>query len=266
MQQIPCRRSVLTIAGSDSGGGAGIQADLHTIAAHGLHGICAITAITAQNTRGVTAIHGCPPTIVEAQISAVFDDFEVGAVKIGMLANAALIRCVAATLRRMPRCPVVLDPVMIASSGARLLEADAVDALVGELLPLATVLTPNLPEAQLLLGRDLPIGRDDMAAAAAALLALGTPAVLLKGGHLPDGDPVDRLQTADATLEFVHRRLPLEGHGTGCTLSSALACGLAAGLPLETAARNACDYIHRALQNAYRPGRAQLAVLGHKSR
>jgi len=263
MQQIPRRRSVLTIAGSDSGGGAGIQADLHTIAAHGLHGVCAITAITAQNTRGVSAIHGCPPSIVEAQIVAVFDDFDIGAVKIGMLANAGLIRCVAATLRRMPPCPVVLDPVMIASSGARLLEADAIDALVGELLPLATVLTPNLPEAELLLRRDTPIGRDGMAAAAESLLALGTPAVLLKGGHLPDGDPVDRLQTAEAMHAFVHPRLPIEGHGTGCTLSSALACGLAAGLPLEAAARAACDFIHRALQQAYRPGRAELAVLGH---
>jgi hydroxymethylpyrimidine/phosphomethylpyrimidine kinase len=257
------RRTVLTIAGSDSGGGAGIQADLHTIAAHGLHGACAITAITAQNTRGVSAIHACPPAIVEAQIDAVFDDFDVAAVKIGMLASAGLIRTVATALRRRAPPALVLDPVMVASSGARLLDADALDALVGELFPLADLITPNLPEAALLLG-GVEIDRARMADAAGRLHRLGAAAVLLKGGHLGDGEVEDWLVDGDRpAVVFRHLRLPLEGHGTGCTLSSAIACGLALDLPLEQACSQAGDYIHGALRHACRPGRSDLAVLGH---
>jgi hydroxymethylpyrimidine/phosphomethylpyrimidine kinase len=252
----------MTIAGSDSGGGAGIQADLRTIAAHGLHGTSAITAITAQNTRGVTAIHACPPDVVRAQIDALFDDFDVAAVKIGMLASTELIDAVADALAAHPACPVVLDPVMVASSGARLLAADALQSLVDRLFARATVITPNLPEAALLLGR-ASIERDDMAAAAHALQSLGASAVLLKGGHL-GGDTVhDRLQLAGRSIEFEHPRLPLEGHGTGCTLSSAIACGLARGDELESACRAACAYVHGALLASTRPGRAPLAVLGH---
>jgi hydroxymethylpyrimidine/phosphomethylpyrimidine kinase len=258
--------TVLSIAGSDSGGGAGIQADLHTIAAHHLHGACAITAITAQNSIGVHAIHACPPAIVEAQIDAVFADFNVGAVKIGMLASAELINAVAAALRRHAPPHLVLDPVMVASSGARLLDRDALGALVGQLFPLATLATPNLPEASLLLdGRT--IQRESMAAASTALLALGCRAVLLKGGHLPEGDVEDRLERdgAEAVL-FRHPRLAVEGHGTGCTLSSAIACGLAQGNTLEHACRAACDYIHGALRHSSVPGSRELAVLGHNWR
>src|SRR5688572_21557467 len=166
--------SVLSIAGSDSGGGAGIQADLKTFAAHGVHGLTAITAITAQNTRAVTAVHVVPTAIIAAQVDALFDDFHIAAVKLGMLANRDVIACVADLLRRRPGIPVVLDPVMVASSGARLLEADAVDALRTQLLPLATLVTPNIPEAELLLGRT--VAAADMAAAADALRALGAAA------------------------------------------------------------------------------------------
>ncbi len=257
------RRSVLTIAGSDSGGGAGIQADLRTIAAHGLHGVCAITAITAQNTRGVSAIHGCPAEIVVAQIESAFDDFEVGAIKIGMLASAPLIRTIATTLRRWPDVPIVLDPVMVASSGARLLETDALGALIGDLLPLAALVTPNLPEAELLLGRSAAIDREAMPAAAAALRRLGARAVLLKGGHLDDDTLVDLLSDGNGEYGFEHSRLAVEGHGTGCTLSSAIACRLATGMSLIEACRTSCDYIHAALRGAYRPGRSALAVLDH---
>jgi hydroxymethylpyrimidine/phosphomethylpyrimidine kinase len=255
-------RSVMTIAGSDSGGGAGIQADLRTIAAHGLHGTSAITAITAQNTRGVIAIHACPPAVVRAQIDALFDDFDIAAVKIGMLASAELIGTVADALAAHPPCPVVLDPVMVASSGARLLAADALQALIERLFPRATVVTPNLPEAALLLGREL-IERDGMAAAARALQSLGASAVLLKGGHLGGDVVLDHLQLDDRSVAFEHPRLALEGHGTGCTLSSAIACGLAIGQDLEEACRAACDYVHGALQAAAHPGSAPLAVLGH---
>jgi hydroxymethylpyrimidine/phosphomethylpyrimidine kinase len=252
----------MTIAGSDSGGGAGIQADLRTIAAHGLHGTSAIAAITAQNTRGVTAIHACPPAIVRAQIDALFDDFDVAAVKIGMLASVDLINAVADALAAHRPCPLVLDPVMVASSGARLLAADALQALVGRLFARATVVTPNLPEAALLLGR-AGIERDEMPEAARALQALGANAVLLKGGHLGAGTVLDRLQQADGSVDFEHPRLPLEGHGTGCTLSSAIACGLALGQDLEEACRAAVDYVHGALRAATHPGSAPLAVLGH---
>jgi hydroxymethylpyrimidine/phosphomethylpyrimidine kinase len=254
--------TVLSIAGSDSGGGAGIQADLRTIAAHGLHPATAITAITAQNTAGVRGIHCCPPALVEAQIDAVFEDFAVAAVKIGMLASRELIETVAAALARHPQVPLVLDPVMVASSGARLLDADALEALVGHLFPRATLVTPNLPEAALLLGRD-DITRESMGEAARALRGLGAAAVLLKGGHLPSGGMVDHLQLIDQEVEFHHPRLPLEGHGTGCTLASAIACGLARGHALPEACRRGCDYIHGALRAAYRPGRSALAVLGH---
>jgi hydroxymethylpyrimidine/phosphomethylpyrimidine kinase len=262
MQQTDRPRSVMTIAGSDSGGGAGIQADLRTIAAHGLHGTSAITAITAQNTRGVSAIHACPPDIVRAQIDALFDDFDIAAVKIGMLASAGLIDAVADALSTRPGCPVVLDPVMVASSGARLLDEDALGALVGRLFARAAVVTPNLPEAALLLGRG-EIDRGEMAAAAQALRALGAQAVLLKGGHLGGGTVLDRLQLDGRSVDFEHRRLALEGHGTGCTLSSAIACGLALGQDLEEACRAACDYVHGALLAATRPGSAPLATLGH---
>ncbi len=254
--------SVLTIAGSDSGGGAGIQADLKTIAAHGLHGLTAIAALTAQNTRGVTAVHVPAAAFLQAQLDACFDDFRIVAVKIGMLANARVINAVADALeRRRPRS-VVLDPVMVASSGATLLDPRALHALRRRLLPLATVVTPNIPEAELLLGHAIPDG----AAAEASLvelLELGAPAVLLKGGHLPGRRVVDRLHDGAQVHEFVHGRLRVEGHGTGCTLASAVACKLALGRSLPDACAEAAHYVNGALRGAVRPGKGNVAVLDH---
>jgi hydroxymethylpyrimidine/phosphomethylpyrimidine kinase len=253
----------LTIAGSDSGGGAGIQADLKTFAAHGVHGLAAIAALTAQNTRGVSAIHVPPPAFLRAQLDACFDDFRIGAIKIGMLANAAVIRTVAEALAEHPRVPGVLDPVMVASSGATLLDPAAIDALREQLLPRATLLTPNVPEAELLLGHAIA---DPEAAEGALveLLALGPGAVLLKGGHLPGrGELVDRYDDGTVFAEFVHPRLRVAGHGTGCTLASAIAAHLCLGHPLPRACAAATDYVHGALEASYRPGTAPLAVLDH---
>ena len=251
--------SVLTIAGSDSGGGAGIQADLLTFADHGVHGLSAITAITAQNTRAVSAVHVLPAAIIAAQVAAVFDDYHVAAVKLGMLADATVIACVAGLLARHRPAHVVLDPVMVASSGARLLDPAALEALRDLLLPRATVITPNLPEAELLLGHSLAAG--ELPEAAQALRGLGAAAVLLKGGHLP-GDPVeDLLATADGTTRFTHPRLAAEGHGTGCTLASAIAARLARGEALARACEGACGYVHRALAHGHSPGLGPVRVL-----
>ena len=255
----------LTIAGSDSGGGAGIQADLKTFAAHGVHGLCAIAALTAQHTRGVTAVHVPPLDFLRAQIDACFDDFGIGAVKIGMLANADVINAVADALEAHGSPPLVLDPVMIATSGARLLETSALDALRARLLPGAAVLTPNLPEAELLLGRTIA-DRDAMRIAATDLLAAGAHAVLLKGGHLEDGADhvVDLLAEADGGMhEFSHPRLPRDAHGTGCTLASAIAANLCRGMTVREACAAATDYVHRALRAGYPPGRSDVLVLDH---
>jgi hydroxymethylpyrimidine/phosphomethylpyrimidine kinase len=253
----------LTIAGSDSGGGAGIQADLKTFAAHGVHGLSAIAALTAQNTQRVTAVHVPPLAFLRDQLDALFADFEIGAVKLGMLANQAVIEAVADALAQHAPRFVVLDPVMIASSGARLLESGAIGALRSRLLPLATLVTPNIPEAELLLGHDIT----DAAAAGHAvdeLLALGCQAVLLKGAHLAGVGPlVDRFGQGEQRADFSHPRLALEGHGTGCTLASAIAAQLVRGSALVDACRQSADYVHGALRAAYYPGRAQLAVLDH---
>ena len=254
--------SVLTIAGSDSGGGAGIQADLKTFAAHGLHGLSAIAALTAQNTRAVTAVQVPPTTFLRAQIDACFDDSKIGAVKIGMLANARVIHAVADALEHWKPKFLVLDPVMVASSGARLLQPSALKALRERLLPMATVITPNIPEAELLLGH--PVRNGDAAKAALVeLLELGARAVLLKGGHLPGNEMIDRLDDGKQLHEFVHTKLKIEGHGTGCTLASAIAAQLALGQTLPQACAEAADYVHGALANAYRPGRGKVAVLQH---
>ncbi len=255
----PC---VLTIAGSDSGGGAGIQADLKTFAAFGVHGTSAIAAVTAQNTRAVTSVHAVPPRELARQIDAVFDDFAVAAVKIGMLGNAATVRAVVRALTLRRPAIVVLDPVMIATSGAALLEPDAVRALRDRLMPLASVVTPNVPEAEALTGLAI---RDPeaLAAAASALRACGAGAVLLKGGHLPHGPVTDLLVDSRGTTRYTHRRLALDAHGTGCTLASALAARLARGDGLRRAARTAVEYVHGALRHGYRPGRGRLVVLDH---
>ncbi len=258
--------SALTIAGSDSGGGAGIQADLKAFAAHGVHGLSAIAALTAQHTRGVTAVHVPPVAFLRAQVDACFDDFRIGAVKLGMLATAEVIHAVADALEAHAPAHVVVDPVMVATSGAKLLADDALEAMRTRLLPLATVLTPNIPEAELLLGARIADGAD-ADRALAALRALGAEAVLLKGGHLDEGDRVvDRLATAAGVVRFEHARIAVEGHGTGCTLASAIAANLCLGLPVPEACRAATDYIATALAGAYRPGCGDVAVLDHLAR
>ena len=264
MARIPRRPvSALSIAGSDSGGGAGIQADLKTFAAHGVHGLTAVTAVTAQNTRAVTAVHPVPVRVVHAQIEAVFDDFDIRAVKIGMLGTPRLVVAVASALVRHPGLRVVLDPVMVASSGATLLRPEAIGALRRLLLPRATLLTPNLPEAELLLGRRIA-GRDASSRAAAELLAMGSHAVLLKGGHAGGAMVSDLYLDRDGNqLEIRHRRLRVDGHGTGCTLSAAVAANLARGAALPRAVADAVDYIHGALRAATRPGRGPVSVLAH---
>ena len=255
--------SALTIAGSDSGGGAGIQADLKTFAAHGVHGLSAIAALTAQHTRGVSAVHVPPVAFLRAQIDACFEDFAIGAVKLGMLATAEVIHAVADAIEAYSPRFVVLDPVMVATSGAKLLEDEALDALRTRLLPLASIVTPNIPEAELLSGLRI----EDAASAARAMQALrtmGAPAVLLKGGHLDEGATVvDRYLDADANASFVHDRLSLEAHGTGCTLASAIAANLCLDLVLSAATRAASDYVERALRLGYRPGRGEVVVLDH---
>jgi hydroxymethylpyrimidine/phosphomethylpyrimidine kinase len=255
--------SALTIAGSDSGGGAGIQADLKTFAAHGVHGLSAFAALTAQHTRGVTSVHVPPAGFLRAQIAACFDDFRIGAVKLGMLANAEVIGAVVDALAHYKPAHIVLDPVMVATSGARLLEADALEAMRSRLLPMATIVTPNIPEAELLLGH--PIEDDDAAEAALAeLLALNARAVLLKGGHLKSSaGMIDRFHDGRNPAAFAHDRLDVEGHGTGCTLASAIAAKLCQGATLADACSAATDYVHGALRSAYRPGRGHVAVLDH---
>ena len=235
---------VLSIAGSDSGGGAGIQADLKTFSALGCYGMTAITAITAQNTQGVRAIHGIPPDMLRAQIDAVAEDIGVDAVKVGMLHDPEVVRVVVKAIARHQMLQVVLDPVMVATSGDRLMADETVNVLVQELFPLVTVITPNLDEAALLLGRAID-GADALDEAASALLALGAPAVLLKGGHLPGDLVIDVLAMAGGgRLRLQSPRIATHnGHGTGCTLSSAIAAHLALGFPLPQAVEQARAYI-----------------------
>jgi len=242
----------VTIAGSDSGGGAGIQADLKTFAALGVYGASVITALTAQNTRGVSAIHQVPPEFIAAQMDAVFSDLDVSAVKIGMLGDAAAIGAVAAGLERHRARNVVLDPVMVASSGEALLRADAKDAL-RRLFPLTRVVTPNLSEASALL--DMPLARDEseMRAQAQKLLALGAGAVLIKGGHAGGPESVDLLIEAGEFTRLAAPRIATRNtHGTGCTLAAAIAGGLANGKDLGDAVREAKAYVSDAIAAADR--------------
>ena len=246
--------NVLTIAGSDSGGGAGIQADLKTFAALGTYGACVITALTAQNTRTVTAIHDVPPDFVGAQLDAVFDDIRISAVKIGMLSRPEVIAVVADRLQHYGAERIVVDPVMVAKSGDRLLQPDAVAALREKLLPLASVITPNLPEAGVLLDREPPTDQASMVEAAAALRALGPRAVLLKGGHLEGDESIDVLDDGDDSgkpeILSAPRIATANTHGTGCTLSAAIAALLGRGLPLRSAVARAKVYITAAIQAA----------------
>ena len=230
----------ITIAGSDSGGGAGIQADLKAFAAASVHGMSAIVALTAQNTREVVAVHEVPPWFVRAQLDAVAGDIGIDAAKTGMLFSRSIIETVADWLREHP-VPLVVDPVLVASSGARLLEDDAVDVLVGRLFPLATVVTPNLLEARALIGSDAP-----PAELAEALVGLGAPAALVTGGH--GDEPVDHLFDGSEHFEIpIERHDVAATHGAGCTHSATLAALLARGLSLADAARGAAAAASRAV-------------------
>jgi hydroxymethylpyrimidine/phosphomethylpyrimidine kinase len=242
----------LTIAGSDSSGGAGIQADLKTFAAHQVYGASVIVALTAQNTKGVSAIHAVPAGFVAKQIDAVFEDLDVSAVKIGMLATAELIEVVAAGLKRHAAKNIVLDPVMIAASGARLLEAAAVEAIRRHLFPLATLITPNLPEAAALLGSSVAETDDAVEKQADKLAALGAANVLIKGGHGAGDRSSDLLLLSGGRRQrFDAPRVATRNtHGTGCTLSSAIASGLAKGLTLPEAVGHAKTYISAAIAAA----------------
>ena len=238
-------KNLLTIAGSDSSGGAGIQADLKTFSAHGTFGMSVITAVTAQNTCGVTAVQNMDCDIVEAQISAVFDDIRVDAVKIGMVSQPEIIRTIAACLRRYQPRIIVVDPVMISKSGYPLLAPEACETLIKELLPLATLVTPNLPEAEAITGMQVT-EKAQMRAVAEKIIALGAKAVLVKGGHLFDGSketwfPGKRIATKNT-------------HGTGCTLSSSLAANLAKGLELTDAVRASKAYVTEAIEHGIELG------------
>ncbi len=240
---------VLSIAGSDSGGGAGIQADLKTFAALGCYGMTAITALTAQNTLGVRAIHGVPPQMLRDQIDAVLEDIGAHAVKIGMLHSPEIVQTVAEAIDRHALQKVVLDPVMVATSGAVLIDNPAIMMLVRELFPRALVVTPNLDEASLLVGRPLT-SESDMEAAAQEMLTMGANAVLLKGGHLPGDLVCDLLLTKEDTHHWMRapRIHTSNTHGTGCTLSSAIAAHLASGASLLDAVQAARDYVRAALE------------------
>ena len=242
--------TALTIAGSDSGGGAGVQADLKTFAAHGVYGTSAITAVTAQNTRGVAAWEAVSVSLVVAQIDAVVSDIGADAVKTGMLANAGIVSAVASAVRRLKLVRLVVDPVMIAKGGDRLLEDDAVDAIRTELVPLGHVVTPNLPEAEVLARIEIRT-LDDMRVAARRILALGPRVVVVKGGHLEGEDSIDVVCTGDRCDELRSPRIQtVHTHGTGCTFASAIAANLALGFADREAISRAKDYVDGAIRNA----------------
>ena len=248
-------KTTLTIAGSDSGGGAGIQADLKTFAAHGVYGTSVITAITAQNTLGVTKVHTVPADIVTAQVEAVMSDFGADAAKTGMLATAANVVAVAAAIETFEIPRVVVDPVIIAQSGDRLLEDEAIAVLKAELLRRAYVVTPNTMEAEVLVGRSIT-SPDDAREAARRIHALGPAAVIVKGGHLPGPEVIDVLYDGHMVIELRCRRVDSHNtHGTGCTFGAAIAANLALGLDLPSAAHSAQTYVAQAMRRAVRIGR-----------
>jgi len=255
----PC---ALTIAGSDSGGNAGLQADLRAFHAYGLHGCTVLTALTAQNPRGVRAVHVAPPAFVAAQLDAVFEMYGVKALKTGMLATADVIAAVAEKLAARPRIKKVIDPVMVATSGAKLLADDAAAALAERLLPLATLITPNLPEAEVLLGDAIETAAD-VRLAAKTLARKFRCAVLVKGGHSADGAAEDVLYDGRRFRAFVCPRVkgPVSTHGTGCTLAAAIAAGLALGASLGDAVARAKNYVYEAIKFSYHIGR-NCGVLG----
>jgi hydroxymethylpyrimidine/phosphomethylpyrimidine kinase len=245
----------LTIAGSDSSGGAGIQADLKSFAALGVYGASVITALTAQNTRGVSGIHQVPADFVAAQMDAVFADLEVRAVKIGMVAELAVIDAIAAGLTKWSPKHIVLDPVMVATSGDRLLAAEAVEGLRTKLIPRASLITPNLPEAAALLNEPVAASEAAIESQGQRLLAMGCPAVLIKGGHGQGAESIDYLVRDSGVIALAAPRIATRNtHGTGCSLSSAIAAGLAKGEDMETAVRNAKAWVSAAIAAADRLG------------
>jgi len=249
-------KRALTIAGSDSGGGAGVQADLKTFLANGVYGMSVITALTAQNTVSVRDIHTVPPTFVRSQFEAVAEDIGFDAVKIGMLAEADIVKEVVALLKAHPVGVLVVDPVMVATSGGSLLRSEAAETLKNELLPMATVITPNMPEASALLGREVQ-SYEDMKLAAADLYRLGPKAVLIKGGHMEGQDAaVDILYDGDSFQAFSKPWISTRStHGTGCTLASAITAWLARGLSTHDAVHRAKDYVFDAIRHAHALGR-----------
>jgi len=255
-------KRALTIAGSDSGGGAGIQADLKTFAAYGVYGTSAITALTAQNTRGVAGVHSVPAEFVALQIETVVADIGCDAVKTGMLATAAIVEAVAATVAALDLPNLVVDPVMVAKGGDRLLDADAVHALRTALLRLARVVTPNVPEAEVLAEMTIA-SLDDMREAGKRILTRGPRAVIVKGGHLDGAEAIDLVIENDRETVLRAPRLKVtHTHGTGCTFAAALAAGLALGEPLDRAARHAKEYVTGAMQHGIDVGSGH-QPLGH---
>ncbi|GAC1479436.1 MAG: bifunctional hydroxymethylpyrimidine kinase/phosphomethylpyrimidine kinase [Candidatus Dormibacteria bacterium] len=252
----------LTIAGSDSGAGAGIQADLKTFAALGVYGLTVITAVTAQNTLGVRAIQEVELAIIEAQLDAVAEDFPIGALKTGMLSSSGIIQVVGAAIRRHRLDLLVVDPVMVAKSGDRLLREDAVQALRTMLVPLARVVTPNIPEAEVLAGQRIR-SMGDRVNAARAIIGLGARAVVIKGGHADDDPVIDLLVQPEGVHEFRGPRIQTTStHGTGCTFSAAIAAGLATGLSTAGAVARAREYVSAALERAEPLGHGH-GPLGH---
>jgi hydroxymethylpyrimidine/phosphomethylpyrimidine kinase len=242
------RPIALTIAGSDSSGGAGIQADLKTFAAFAVYGASVITALTAQNTRGVQAVAAVTPAFVLAQMDSVLSDLNVRAAKTGMLADRAIVEAVGGRLAQLPELPLVVDPVMVATSGDALLQPDAVDAVIQHLLPRAQLITPNLAEAARMLGRPMAKTEADMVEQSRALVGLGARAVLLKGGHSLDREATDILCAKQEIRRFTAVRIDTpHTHGTGCTLSAAIVAGLSIGLPMIGAIEQAKSFVTRAL-------------------
>ena len=244
----------LTIAGSDSGGGAGIQADLKTFAAFGVYGTSALTAITAQNTVGVTAVHEVPVDVIAAQIEAVLTDIGADAVKTGMLSSSAIIETVARELSRFRVDRLVVDPVMVSKSGDSLLQEEAVETLRSSLLPMATVVTPNIPEAEVLTGMKIT-SSEDVRQAAIRIVGMGAKSVVVKGGHL-EGPPVDLLYDGRSFREYSAQRIDTKNtHGTGCTFASAVAAGLVKGLEVTDAVGAAKEYVTEAIRANFEVGR-----------
>lgn len=253
------KAKILTIAGSDSGGGAGIQADIKTAEAFGVYSMTAITAITSQNTQGVSAIHPIPPKDVATQIDAVLSDFGADVIKTGMLYDAAIINIVAERIQlHAAHIPLIIDPVMVAKGGAILLEDEAINALTTRLLPRCTLITPNIPEAEQLTGKTITSSEDMESAALFIMTHYGAGAVLLKGGHLAGNEITDILVDKERTHRFTHARITTRHtHGTGCTLSTAIACGIASGLSLKDAVIQARHYVLEAIRHAPEMGQGQ---------